>query len=278
MFQKVSNIQFKLLRAIRLLVIMITFLIFGCESYQYVPSPQFAPVNTEKGSLTANYSFNYAQIGYAFADNFSVFASGFRRKNTSGFLGFYMIDKENSGDTLQWDYFKNIEFGLTFFKKVNNMFHFEIVLGSGYGTVDYGNSVDWPHDYMFTFNSKQWMYFLQPNFTLNLGSLINVPDVALDITFIPNFRYSRYFDVARNLDLGDQREILGWDRYLNENNNLTNFFFEPGIQFRMGIKNIKFQVQVNHTFGLQKSGIRYLPSNIFLGISLNMNLLKKKDK
>jgi hypothetical protein len=54
----------------------------GCSGYQYVASPRFVPLNEKKGDVNLNIYTSGAQLGYAFSNKFSAFATAFRRYPT----------------------------------------------------------------------------------------------------------------------------------------------------------------------------------------------------
>ena len=60
-----------------LLAVAIALLMMGCTGYQYVSSPRYVPLNETKGEVTANVHLSAVQLGYAFTNNFSVFATAF---------------------------------------------------------------------------------------------------------------------------------------------------------------------------------------------------------
>ncbi|MBN2614035.1 MAG: hypothetical protein JXB00_20935 [Bacteroidales bacterium] len=261
---------------IRTALIFVILILAACGGYQYVPLPQYAPVNSEKGTLNAGLSFNHVHLGYAFDDNYSIFISGLRMKNGPGFFGSFFNDKENSGDTLTWDKFRRADAGISFFHHFNNHFSYEILLGGGMGTAEYSSNVDWwPSDYSFDFKAKHYNLFIQPNLTINFSKLIKIDEV-LDLTFMPCLRFNHYNDISKTLELNNDGRILQWDKYLiNRNNDMFLVFFEPGLQLRLGWKQLTFFGQFNGAFDLFKTGIHYKPVGVFAGVSLNLNMLKK---
>src|SRR5688500_12949123 len=64
------------------IILSVSIFLMGCSGYQYVASPRFVPLNEKKGELTANLYLSGLQVGYAFTNKFSVFATGFKRYPT----------------------------------------------------------------------------------------------------------------------------------------------------------------------------------------------------
>jgi len=250
------------------LCLLFLLLLSGCTGYQYIAPPQYVPVNLQKGKLNANFSFNYYQLGYTLSDKFSVYTTGYYRNNQGGFIHSTILEKENGGAYIQTDKQKEFDLGMTFFKSIDNYFSYEIVSGVGSGSVEYSNTQDLFHDYEFSFNSKKLSLYVQPDFSFSL-------DKYMDITIFSRINYGRYYDMNKSLILGEKHEPEKYDQHFYDRKNVNTLFFEPGIQYRVGWENIKFQLLYTRIFDLKSTGIQYRHSNLYLGLSLKLNLMKK---
>ncbi len=139
----------------RIIIFGFCFLLSGCTGYQYVATPHYVPVNLEKGKLVGNVSFNYFQLGYTLSNNFSIYTTGYYRKNDGGIIKATALGLENAGAHIQTDKQRDFDLGITYFKKPGDYFSYEIVTGIGNGIVKYWNTQDLVHDYKFSFDSKK---------------------------------------------------------------------------------------------------------------------------
>lgn len=77
-------------------------LLFGvltsCTGNQYVSTPNYIPVNNEKGDFSTQFFWNYFQFGYTFTDKWTVHVTGFSRKNNGGIFHATALSKENGGE------------------------------------------------------------------------------------------------------------------------------------------------------------------------------------
>ncbi len=242
----------------------------GCTGYQYVTVPHFVPVNTEKGNLTLNYSFNTFQAGYSMSNHFSAFVAGHYRKNSGTIFNNSIFENVNDGTFSQTDMHKQIDAGFTYFKALDSKLVFEVACWTGYGIIKYTNSQDLFKDYDFSFNAKKFNFNIQPNLSVKFNDHV-------DLSFFSNFSTIRYYKMYGTLDMGEKEDLTEYDRYFYNKRSVPLAFCEPGIQFRAGWKNIKLLYSYSKAFDLRNTGIQYRKNNFYFGISLNFNLIKLKD-
>lgn len=240
----------------------------SCSAYQYVSSPHYVPVNKEKGKINGSVSFNSLQLGYAVSNNFSVYTTGFIRKNNGGIFKQTAFTKENAGAVIQTDAHQYIDIGLTYFKKQGDYLSYEIVSGVGHGTVKYSNFQDLLHNYEFLFEAKRLSFYIQPDISLRYRNY-------LDLTVFSRVNQNIYYDCNKKLELGDKAEAEKQDKYINDRETASLLFLEPGLQLRAGFEKIKFQVLFSSVFDLKNTGFNYRHGNIHFGFVVQLNLLKK---
>lgn len=258
-------------RGVKYIAIGSCLCLFGCKGYQYIATPNYVPVNTEKGQFTCNFSFNNFQAGYAFANNFSIYAEGFYRENNGGIFKGTITTKENGGAKLQTDRHSALNAGLTFFKNIDKNLSLEIVAGIGSGILGYSNTVDMMDDYNFTFDARKISYSIQPVLSLRI-------EKYFDISFFSRLNMSRYYNIRKELTLGNNSAPEKIDHYLYETIYPKTSFFEPGMQLRIGFERVKFQAIISRSVDFYRTGMQYRQFNFHLGLSVDMNLLTMKYK
>jgi hypothetical protein len=244
-------------------------LLFGCTGYQYIAAPHYIPVDLEKGKLNANLSLNYYQLGYTLTDNFSIYTTGYYRDNKGGIFKATAATKENGGAYIQTDKQKEFDFGMTFYKGLSNYLSYEIISGVGIGSVEYTNTQDLFPDYNFSFSAKKLSFYVQPDLTFSIYKYF-------DFSIFSRINQSRYYGINKSLNLGAKSEPEKYDQYFNDREIVSLCFFEPGLQIRVGLDNIKFQFLYTRIFDLKNTGIQYRQNNLYLGLSLRLNLIKKR--
>jgi len=110
----------------------------------------------------------------------------------------------------------------------------EIVLGTGFGSIrntisNSGNSSN------YFVNANYLKPFIQPSFGFS-GKIF-------DIVFTPRIAIVTYTSRSDNATNPQIRTSL--DNYFSEKH--STLVFEPGVTLRAGFKNVKFQLQYNHT-------------------------------
>ncbi len=249
-------------------IFVFCFLLFGCTGYQYVASPQYVPVNIEKGKLTANFSFDYYQLGYTLTNHFSIYTTGYFRNNNGGAVNQTALTKENSGAYIQTDKHKEFDLGFTFYKNLGSYLSYEIVSGIGNGISNYSNSQDLMNDYKFSFNAKKLNIYIQPDLSFRYNKYF-------DFTVFSRLNNNRYFDINKSLTLGDRTELDKYDKYFYDRHIASLLSLEPGFQMRVGFDKIKFQFMYSKTIDLNNTGIQYRQDNLYFGLSVKLNLIKK---
>jgi hypothetical protein len=269
-----SNGQLRRQSSVRFIVIEFLVLLTGCNAYNYIPSPNYVPVNTEKGKITSNIDYNYFQLGYSFENHFSIYTAGNYNKNNIG------IFKEHNdiyvGYRSKKDQFNQIDIGGSYFGTIGKNYCYEIISGIGKGTINYLNHWQYSHDspsisdYKFSFDSKKVSLFIQPNFTMKI-------DNYFDLTLFSRLNYNKYYDLNSNLSLGSgyYKDYTKNDEFLHNKKGADLYFLEPGIQTRVGNKNVKFIVLYSRVINIQPRFIDSRKNNLHLGLSLNFNILNK---
>ncbi|MFO7655655.1 MAG: hypothetical protein R6W78_01165 [Bacteroidales bacterium] len=256
----------------------ISIFLVGCDTYHYVSTPNYVPVNTEKGKILANISFNYFQLGYTFANHFSVYTAGNKKQNdfSSGIFSDCLIQ---CGYREKRDKFKEFNLGFSYYSTITNYLSYEILSCMGKGTVHYFNYYQYqddspsPMDYSFSFNSKKATFFMQPNISFRYKEY-------LDLTIFSRLILNRYYDLNSTLNSGNgyYSDAAINDRFFYDKKVVGLYFLEPGIQIRGGINNLKFVFIYSKANNLQSNSLQYRKNNLYLGISLSFDLLKSLNK
>jgi len=249
--------------------IVLTCFIVGCTGYQYVSSPVYVPVNGEKGDLKFDFAFNKLEVGYAFTNHLSLFATGFIRSNKGGSKGELFFGKENSGAKIRSDSLMEANFGFSIYGKAE-AFYYEFLLGSGIGRVKYNNRIDdYNNDYQFRMVARRFNLFIQPSFGFKVKNIIELGTFA-------KFNYTSYYDIKSTVILGDSQDET--DNHFIGKKQTDLFFVEPGVFFRVGSKNIKFQTQIFPTLSMIDDKLNYREFNLYLSLFININILNSSEK
>lgn len=258
----------------RIISLALCLFFCGCTGYQYVSPPHYVPVNLEKGDLTLDGNFNLKtpissyQVGYSLTNHFSIFTSGYFRENKGGLFN-EAIEDENSGAYIQKDKQRQFDLGITYYNVLNDQVSFELVSGAGYGLVSYSNRQNLGNDYEFGFDARKMSLYVQPNLSFRYKRI-------LDLSFFTRLNHSQYYDMRRNLTLGERLEPKNYDQYFLNKDIAPFLFMEPGFQFRVGYKYVKFHLMYTKAFDLLNTDIQYRHNNLYLGVSLNLNLINLK--
>jgi hypothetical protein len=244
---------------------------FACNNgYQYVATPQYVPLNTKKGELNCNLNFSNCQLGYSITDHISIF-SMFRYRNNTGshwlIDGGYKEDKSNEL-SLGGSYFKSKSFDISCFK-AKNFLVYECLAGSGIGNVYYLNFKNYWPDYNFVLNAKKMNLFLQPEIGIKFID-------AIEVGIFSRLSGYKYYDIKISAGSGASGKLDEEDNYFVNKTYAYLLFFEPGIIFKIGYKNIKLFMIASREINLKEIPINYRPENLQVGLSLNFDLLKKK--
>lgn len=249
--------------------IILTYFIVGCTGYQYVSSPVYVPVNKEKGDLKLDLSYDNIQVGYAFTNHLSLFATGFIRSNKGGSKGETFLGKENSGAKIRSDSLMEANFGFSIYGKTE-AFYYEFLLGSGIGRVKYNNRInDYDNDYQFRMVTRKFNLFVQPTIGFKIKNVI-------ELGAFSKFIYASYYDIKSNVILGNSQDET--DKHFIGKKQADLFFVEPGVFFRVGSKNIKFQTQLSPSINLLDNKLNYRQYNVYLSLFINVNIFSSSEK
>lgn len=246
-------------------------LICGCTGYEYVSVPHYVPLNTEKGELNANVSLFNFQIGYAFANHFSIFSAGNYRNGglVTGSDGkpVRIFDSQDYYN----DKASEFDVGLSYFKKYK-IFVFEVLGGAGTGRLEYEHTRDLVNDYQFNLNTDRYNFFVQPDVGILIGSHLAMGGSAKFSQYICNH-------IKTEVIQGDNDKNIASDNYFIGKKTTNLYFFEPAFTIRGGFSNFKVQAQVMDVMNWTNSKINFRNPNIFVSFSVNLNVLKsKKDE
>ncbi|MDA3929647.1 MAG: hypothetical protein PF541_11880 [Prolixibacteraceae bacterium] len=221
---------------------------------------------------------NYKQIGYAPINHVSVFYQKYKGFRSNGLV------RIGSGEIEPFEgYYKENrvienEIGVSYFNIYDNLLQYEIIAGLGKGQrkgESYHRSLDF---YAFDYTSDFNKYYIQPTFSI-------VPNKYIDVTFFTRLSYYQQYNILSSFEQGDVRIPYQYEIVLDVNKHFSQFIIEPGIQMRLGIKNLKIIGQVssdivynyyeNNTYSFNNEQVNVKKihnSQIFtIGISMNIN-------
>jgi hypothetical protein len=249
---------------------VIAIVMSACSGYQYVASPQFVPLNTKKGELQANLYPSGGQIGYAFSDHFSVFATGYKRFGPGGEIGNPAngLNKENSGVVRRGCGASEISAGIGYFK-FREPFVFEALFGAGAGKMNYEMSKDLLRNYEFKMTAQRRNLYVQPDFGIKFNK-------HLELGLFARFNFVQYNNLVTEMTQGDNPEPEKEDQVFLDRKTASLFFVESGASFKAGWTNMKFHVQLSPTVNLYPQHIRNQKINLNLGLSFNVDVIKKQ--
>jgi hypothetical protein len=264
---------------IRSLVIVILSPIFltGCLGYQYVASPRYVPLNEKKGDGNLNLYLSSLQLGYAFSNNFSVFATGFARLPTEFRKEKWPDDTRRRSCESQ-----EINLGLSYFTNRDKV-QYEILAGGGLGDMEfYSENKIYSGGYALTMEAQKRNIFVQPNFTYKFKPRLRK---HLAIAAFAKFNSLHYYDISvTNRDdvpfseLSLPNSLDDGLRYFGNRSEADLFFIEPGIFVKGGSENVKGMVQVSYVINAGGPSLYYQPYSINLGCSISFNLLDLRKK
>ncbi len=119
----------------------------------------------------------------------------------------------------------------------------------------------------FRSTQKKLNFYIQPALSFRF-------DKYFDFTVFSKINQNRYYDLTKNLDFGDRTDLEKQDKFFNDREIASLLFFEPGFQFRIGLEKIKLQFMYSKIYDLSNTGIQYRRDNLYLGLSLRLNLRK----
>mgnify|MGYP005754825617 CR=1 FL=1 len=202
----------------------------SCGPVMYSNVGQNTPLFKEKGEFTGNAGFAYSgpsedaggvglQAAYAVSDHWAVISS------------FYsMGDSDPEGWRGRGSYF---EIGGGYFGYNNNKrLVYELLGGVGFGSIKNNSNTE---------NRFVDLSFTKPFIQPSIGYSVE----HFEIAFTPRIGAASFGSISYNLN-PEHKESL--DQWINDYDG--NFFLEPGITLRGGMKNVKLHLQyVFSTFG-----------------------------
>ncbi len=209
------------------ILIAIALCLTSCSPVLYTTVGQNVPLFHKKGEVAA--SVAHAGTNYADGTSFQVAAA--IDSNTLLMSSFYSLN--NVAGSGSGRYF---ELGAGKFKynPVTKLCG-ELILGVGFGSINNSFRTDPYYNTYTNVNANYFKPFIQPSF----GFSTKIIDIALT----PRVGLVTYTSKSDNVTDPQLRSALD-DYYSAKKSTLV---FEPGITVRAGFKNVKLQVQYNHT-------------------------------
>jgi len=256
------------------IVTLVPIFLMGCSGYQYVASPRFVPLNEKKGNVNLNIYTSGGQLGYAFSNKFSAFATAFRRVPTA-----YEKKRIDSKDM----YYRTCEsqeinVGLSYFGKKEN-FLYEVLIAGGLGDMNFTSQNRDDDGYRIKMQARKTNAFIQPTFSYKLNGT-HAKYVA--IAAFTKFNSLYYYDISvtnnsdvplSEISFQPGTKLDDGLNYFGSRKDAYLFFVEPGIFIKGGSKNFKAMMQISYVINLTGRELYYQPLSINLGCSINFNLL-----
>jgi hypothetical protein len=245
-------------------LLLVSLLIYGCTSYQYIPSPHFVPLNENKGELKGGLSVFSLQGGYSFSNHLSVFASGYYKPEALSNLHISFFDYKMRSEISY-----NADLGLSFFANTK-YFNYEVLLGSEIGYVCYSNTYNWADKYEFVLNAGKYNLFVQPD----IGKKLNK---NLEMGLVSRFSRVIYYGIRTSLNDSEIYPLEPADEYFMGKRETDFLFAEPGLFFKGGWKYIKFSAVITLNYIFEGIDINYRRGSIFGSAFISFDLLRKKQ-
>ena len=264
------------------IISLVSVFLGGCSGYQYVASPRYVPLNEKKGDLNCNIYHIGAQVGYAFSNKLSAFATAFKRFPTDFEKEKWIVDEYNrNGES------REINLGLTYFWHKENLFY-EILSGGGVGDMEFSSRTNeefGPGGYSLNMEADKWNAFIQPNFSVKINQRL---DKYLAVAAFAKFNYVHYYNIAVTRQKYDTI-LLDWRPepvhdltphpmyddglvYFSNHSRSDLFFIEPGIFVKAGGPYLKVTSQISYVINASGPSMHYQPLSINVGCSINFNL------
>jgi len=250
----------------------------GCSGYQYVASPRYVPLNEKKGDININISLASAQLGYAFSNKFSAFATGFKR---------LPIDQSRQ-DNKPWRTCESgeVNLGFTYFGAKEKL-HYEFVVGGGIGDMAF-HSEKGHGAYSLNMQADKWNVFIQPNLSYKIGDPIGKHLAFAVFTKFNSVNYYNtfltgkdYYDAFHGYDqrVTNLSPASIYDDgliYFSNHEKSNLLFIEPGIFVKAGGKHFKALTQFSYVINAGGPSLYYQPYSITLGFAINFNVFELK--
>lgn len=206
--------------------------ISSCGPVLYTTVGQNVPLFQKEGevalSIGAATTSNISDVYYGSSANGISVQGGVAISNHIGIISSYNALKVDNYDewTGRGNYF---EFGLGAFKhNEGQRFIYEVYIGSGFGSLKSSFENEFVH-------AKYVKPFIQPSVGFSMD--------YFEVAFTPRIGLVNYS--SKSFNLTDPESSFAIEDYFRKKN--STLVLEPGITIRGGLKNIKFQSQVNIT-------------------------------
>lgn len=238
----------------------------SCSPNFYLPNAQHVPGFTKKGEekisgqvlVDPSGELYGADVQYAFTvnNNNAVLL------NAAG----YFSSKSKEADTAPTNEFINldldifdddggsgqgIEVGYGYFTKVKNKHSFEVYGFAGIAVFSNNTS----YDDEGGFKGNMFRTSIQPSYTMK--------SKLMEFALSSRVCGIHYFNIRGQFE--------GYDELLRSKGGF--YFFEPALTLKIGKKNVQFQLQYQHSFLLNQSGIttfQYMPVNFGAGVNVKI--------
>lgn len=238
--------------------IMLACLFFSSCAFHYVSSPQYIPLNEKKGELKINQEVNSWQVGYSFADNYSIFSTGSVWSGSSFNL---ISSKENGGDYHEDGQGYEVNIGGSYFNKFKFL-NYEFLAGGGIGNVNYENMRDLEINYKFNLETPKFDVFFQPDIGFK-------PNKNIELALCSRLSYHRFYDIHTTTTFGSNDKVETNDRYFDNKSGLDLFFWEPAFSLKLGTDKFKVVMLFAKTVNLNNKDIIYQQLYFNVGFLLN---------
>lgn len=228
----------------KLIFLLIFAPIVGCSPVYYVPNTQNVPAITEKGQTNISFGLNSSEStdGIEFQGAYGLTHKIALQFNTD--WPKYSDDSSNGSGHI-------IEFGPGYYKNLSEHFVFETYGLIGFGSLKYEE------------NNTNYQ-----SIKANFFRIAAQPSISFTSKyFIASFS-NRISNLNYNSISGNYYDI----EYLKANN--SQWLFEPALTLQAGIKNIKLQLQYQHSINLTDSNFLQDYDFVSLGLKVNFNALK----
>jgi len=253
LFQTITLRSITILKLKPLSFVACLLLLFSCKCYNYVGSPKYVPLNSEKGKTTINLYASNIQVGHSFTQHFGGYISAHGRTARESK---YLLKKEHSGDTVRNSGDRQIDFGCIY-SISKGRFILEMIVGGGLGRSRYSSTIElYPDGYDFQYSARTRNVFIQPN--------IGMKYKGFSLALFTKLTHWQFYDINAKLQNPGNWYYVE-DQYFLDNKMLTSDFAEPGIQLRTGTKNFEFIAQLSGTINLTGQEILVRKANLNLG-------------
>lgn len=232
-------------------IFLVAAVVAGCSPYYYVPATQGVPLIDERGAADLTASGHPPTQGdvsaaYGITDHVAIKADG----------SWYEAVRDKEEEEVVTT--RRVEVGAGYFTPVMDGFVFEIYGFGGMGDVENRliHTVDDHPETAGRMTAQFDLFGVQPNF----GYKSDIWTAGFSMRFA-RLHYRRikgsliYHDVDQIQYLADRR---------------SHFLIEPAFTFRVGIENLKFQLQYMYSINATDVFFRQKNSNFTLGLNFSL--------